>query len=229
MCQKSSKTMGAQELGPVTIIPDDVSGRRERPIRPQTSSTFQQGERERLSGATRQSSTPPEPCPSCCSSHFTGLRPGPHSGQLPEERVGLLGPSSSCLARKHHESGPSVFTRQFALWCDGLGSKRLHPVLHIASWELRLLERDHRGVHGQLCRRERGADHQRPLPDDGCLLLLPCRSVPHNSPTDTLGDPKPPRWRKLPGGGHENLVAGHTGKLRNSRGAGTKSDAEEAP
>ena len=120
MCQKSSKTMGANlELGPVTIIPDDVSGRRERPIRPQTSSTFQQGERERLSGATRQSSTPPpEPCPSCCSSHFTGLRPGPRSSQLPEERVGLVGPSSSCLARKHHESGPSVFTRQ--LWVGTL-------------------------------------------------------------------------------------------------------------
>ena len=38
--------------------------------------------------------------------------------------------------------------------------------------------------------------------------------------------PKPPRWRKLPGGGHENRVAGRTGKLRNSRGASTKGDPE---
>ena len=110
VCQKSSKTMGAHlELGPVTIIPDDV-GRQKRPIRPQTSSTFQQGERERLSGATRQSSV--------AARISRGSDRALVRANCLRNEWGLLGPSSSCLARKHHESGPSVFTRQ--LWAGAL-------------------------------------------------------------------------------------------------------------
>ena len=48
-------------------------------------------------------------------------------------------------------------------------------------------------------------------------------------PTGTLGDPEPLRERKLPGGDHVNQVAGHTGKLQNTKGAGTRGDAEGGP
>ena len=42
------------------------------------------------------------------------------------------------------------------------------------------------------------------------------------------GYPRRPKQNPR-GGGHENQEAGHTGKLWNSRGAGTKGDTEEAP
>ena len=51
----------------------------------------------------------------------------------------------------------------------------------------------------------------------------------HNFLAGTLGDPEPLRERKLPGGDHVNQVAGHTRKLQNTKGAGTRDDAEGGP
>ena len=85
-----------------------------------------------------------EPCLSCCSSHFTELRPGPR-----------LGPSSSCLARNHQDSGRYVFTRQ--LWvgalfgATGLVLSGSIPFCTLPPGSSVSDGADHRGVDGQLC------------------------------------------------------------------------------
>ena len=158
---------------------------------------------------------------------------------MSEEWLGLLKPPSSHHAREHHDSSPPLFTCQFRI-----GHR---PVLNTASWVLRQLALCWPSLcPRQAVRRGREANRRRPLPNSGYLLSavdgdpslgherrptpwrLPlCRFVQRNFPAGTRGDQEPLRERKLPGGDHVNQVAGHTDKLQNTKGTGTRSDAEE--
>ena len=114
----------------MAVIPNDVRGRRNLPVGSQASSALQQGRRKRL---TERRHTP-EQC----------------------TNVSTPRPSSSSLAREHHELSPALFTCQFGIRAffrvAGLvqgGSVRFYALPPGGSVSSHCA--DHRSAHGKLC------------------------------------------------------------------------------
>ena len=150
--------MGQFRLASMAVIPNDVRGRRYLPVGSQASSVLQQGRRKRLSGATQSNAPTPQPRPPRRDAHLLWVLNVPSRALSVTGMIGLLRPPSSCLAREHHQSSPSLFTCESGYmrssvrraWSRAAPSRSAHCLRFSVSSHCA----EYRGVHGKLCARQ---------------------------------------------------------------------------
>ena len=104
---KETHYMAPSCNGPdVAVLPNNVGSGRSGTIAPTTCPHFQQGRRERPGTAACQD-CPPSHEPRCPCTGLLGhrFRPSSGLGELSQEGLCLIRPSSAHLASEHHESG----------------------------------------------------------------------------------------------------------------------------